>query len=193
MAIHPVVAANHAIGAMVMSLFGAIWIAVWCLISFGANYPILGFVTAATIIMSGIASKQFRTHRKAYGEFKKTPTGRRQNILMGAVNATQWVLIFAAVATLRKLEYSPYIVPGVILIVAIHFIPLAAILKYKPYLLTATALGALAVGYPLAAESGPASPIGLLGSGIILWATGVGLIITNAIHSSVSPQPQVDA
>jgi hypothetical protein len=193
MAIHPVVAANHAIGAMVMSLFGALWLVVWCLISFGANYPILGFVTVATIIMSGIASKQFRIHRKAYGEYTKTPTGRRQNILMGVVNALQWVLIFAAVAILRKLEYSLYIVPSVILIVAVHFIPLAAILKYKPYLLTATALGALAVGYPLAAESGPASPIGLFGSGMILWATGIGLITSIAKHSSESPQPRVDA
>lgn len=187
MATQPVVSANHAIGAIVLSLFGAVWLVVWCLSSYGANYPILGFVTVVAAIMSGIASKQFRAHRKAYGEYAKSPAGRRQNVLMGVINFMQWILIVATVAILRKLEYSSYIVPCVILIVGVHFIPLAAVLKFRPYLLTAAVLCVLAVGYPLISESGPASPIGLFGPGVILWATGVGLISSNAKQSSVSP------
>jgi hypothetical protein len=180
MALHPAVAANHAIGAVVLSIFGGIWLVAWCLTSYGANYSILGLVAVATIAMSAIASKQFRVHRKAYGEYSKTPTGKRQNLLMGVVNATQWILIFATVATLSKLQYSHHIMPAAIFIVGIHFIPLAIILEYKPYWLTAAALCILAVAHPLLSVSRPTNSIVLLGAGIILWATGLSLIGSNA-------------
>jgi hypothetical protein len=193
MALHPSVAANQAIGATVLSLFGAVWLVAWCVSSYGVNYPILGLVAVAALAMSVVASKQFRTHRKAYGEHSKSTTGRRQNVLMGVVNSTQWILIFVAVITLRKLQYSPYIVPAVIFIVGAHFIPLAMILKYKPYWLTAAALCALAIVYPLLGESGPENTIGLLGAGVILWTTGLGLIRSNAKQGSPSQLRQIDA
>jgi hypothetical protein len=193
LALQPSVAANHAIGSIVLSLFGGIWLAAWCFSYFGANYTLLGLIAVAAIAMSAIASKQFRSHRKEYGEYSKTPSGRRQNIFMGIVNAAQWIAIFAVIAVLKKLQYSSYIVPAVMFVVGIHFILLVFILKYRSYWVTAAALCLLAVVYPLAAESGPENSIGLFGAGIILWATRLSLIGSNAKSSRSSSPQQVDA
>lgn len=126
--------------------------------------------------MCSLAFMQFRRNITAYRIEARLPAGKRANRVLGIVNGVQWLCIFAAALLLQALGYSQWFVCAVIILVGLHFVPLAAALRYRPYYVTAAALVALGGIYPLLAAEGPRSPVGLLGAGVILWVTSVGLL-----------------
>jgi len=58
-------------------------------------------------------------------------------------SGSSWVSIFLAVVVLNLIHYPDYILPGIALIVAVHFFPLAALFKAPVYY--GTALGGCAI------------------------------------------------
>jgi hypothetical protein len=58
-----------------------------------------------------------------------------------------------------------------ILVVGLHFLPLARLFAYPPHFVTGASLVALALAYPLLAPSGPRSGLAPLGAGMILWCS----------------------
>jgi hypothetical protein len=172
--------ANHAIGAIFLSLFGAVWLAAWCLQPIPQHLGWLALIVAICLVMCALAVRQFRRNMIAYRAEAKLPTGKRSNRVLGIVNGVQWLCIFAAAALLQMFGQSQWFVVCVILIVGVHFIPLAAALQYPPYYFTAAALVALAALYPRLTASGPQSPLGLLGAGVILWVTALGLLASRS-------------
>lgn len=96
--------------------------------------------------------------------------------LYGIVNAVQWTLIVGAAAILPAFGNRDWIDPVSILIVGLHFLPLARGFGERLYYFTGAAMVLLAGIFPFVAESGPSSPVGLFGSGVILWlSAGVAL------------------
>jgi hypothetical protein len=168
--------ANHAIGALFLFLFGAVWLAGWCLHPTAQHLSSLWLIVPICIAMCALAVRQFRRNITAYRAEAKLPAGKRSNRVLGIVNGVQWLCIFAAAVFLQAFGYSQWFVACVILIVGLHFIPLAAALRYPPYYYTAVALVALAVLFPLLSAAGPKSSVGLLGAGVILWVTALGLL-----------------
>jgi hypothetical protein len=64
-------------------------------------------------------------------------------------------------------------VPWAILVVGVHFLALVPVFHRSSHVATGAALIVLAVAYPLLATGGPDNPVGLLGTGLILWASAL--------------------
>jgi hypothetical protein len=100
--------------------------------------------------------------------------------------------IFLAVVVLNLIHYPDYILPGIALIVAVHFFPLAALFEAPLYY--GTALGGCAialVGFFMADASLRQKVVGL-SFGLLLWATAawiawVGLSTAPRIGPNLRP------
>ncbi len=164
--------ANNAIGAFFLSVFGFVWLAAWCLNTPGTGKAELGFIAFVLLVLAAFAVRLYRGNAAAYAVYRQSPEGKRSSMVLGLVNAAQWILIFLFAAVLPK-AHTHWFVPGVIFIVGLHFVPLAFALRYRPYLVAAGALVALAALGPWLAAVSPASPLAALGTGIILWLTAL--------------------
>jgi hypothetical protein len=71
--------------------------------------------------------------------------------------------------TLAEVGLQTWILPMVILVIGLHFFPLARLFGYRLHYGTGAALVLLAATYPFVAADGPASASGPLAAGIILW------------------------
>ncbi len=92
------------------------------------------------------------------------------------------MLIFIVGNVLNNLGQIDWFVPAIMLIVGLHFLPLARLLRYRFHYVTGGALIAVALVYPWLAPGGPTDPLGGLlaaailwvGAGRSLWAAGRG-------------------
>ena len=164
--------ANNAIGAFFLSVFGAVWLALWCLNTPGMGSGALFIIVVVSVALLALAVRLYRGNGAAYVTYQKSADGKRSSIVLGVVNALQWVFIFLLAAVLPKAN-AHWFIPGVIFIVGVHFVPLALALRYRPYLYAAAALLLLAASGPWLSSVSPASPLGALGAGVILWLTAL--------------------
>lgn len=145
-------------------------------------------MVVAVVVMSlallALAHKVYRANAAAMRAVADTPQAKRRSRLFNIVNAGQWVVIFVLASVLGNTGRSDWIVAAVIFIIGLHFLPLARVFAYPPHYVTGSALMFLAIAYPLLAPSGPQSPVGCLGAGLILWASALW-----AIGAKPSPQP----
>ena len=162
---------------MFFSVFGGCWLAVWCLGAYGAKPGGLGVIGAGSAAILLVAVKQFRDNRVAYVNEAESPASKRAGRIFNVVNATQWILIFIVGTVLKKAGHWEWIIPAVILIVGVHFFPLAVAFRVRRHYLTGGSLILVAVLYPLLAKSGPKAPVGCLGTGLILWLSAIGALI----------------
>jgi hypothetical protein len=161
--------ASRAIGAMFFAAFGGAWMVLWSLEAHGVNWPIIAVVSIISLALFLIAWRQFQQNKTAHAAEADSPESRKAARIFNIVNAVQWILVFVVATLLSNLGYKEWIIPAIILIVGLHFIPLAVGFKVPRHYLTGAALILLAVTYPFTASAGPASPVGCLGAGIILW------------------------
>ncbi|HEX7090112.1 MAG TPA: hypothetical protein VF192_08240 [Longimicrobiales bacterium] len=208
MPLEPAVRAGRAIGAMSLACFGAVWLAAACLMSVGAQPVILAGIACGAVCICLVARHQLREYRRrptarveppaTAGEPPTTaaeppaiaaeppaiaaaepPPGAHLGRAFHIVNAAQWILIAAAAAGLGRAGHPEWIEAAVVAIVGLHFLPLAAVFRHPRLYLTGAAMITLAVVYPLTAADGPASPIGCLGAGLILWASAVADLVVD--------------
>lgn len=161
--------ASRAIGAMFFAAFGGAWMALWSLEAYDVNWAIIAVVSVISLGLFLIAWRQFQQNRAAHAAEADSPESRKAARIFNIVNAVQWILVFVVATLLSHLGYREWVIPAIILIVGFHFIPLAMGFKVPRHHLTGAALILLAVSYPFIAATGPASPVGCLGAGIILW------------------------
>ena len=169
--------ASRAIGAMFLAVFGGGWLVFWCMGVYGVRLGKLGVIGACSAAILLIAVKQFRDNRDAYAQEAESPASKRAGRIFNVVNAIQWVLIFLVATILWIAGRWEWIIPSVILIVGVHFFPLAVAFRVRRHYLTGGALILLAVLYPFLSQSGPLAPVGCLGTGIILWSSAIGGLI----------------
>ena len=96
------------------------------------------------------------------------------------MNAIQWILVFVAAAVLSRVGHNEWIIPSIILIMGIHFFPLAVVFKVPRHYATGAAMTLLAIFYPLMSSAGPTSPVGCVGAGIILWVSATAALVRPA-------------
>ncbi|MGK5009533.1 hypothetical protein [Janthinobacterium sp. MDB2-8] len=170
--------ARSAIGAMFFSLFGGAWVAAWCVQTYGADPLRLLPVAGITVLLFMLAWRQFRRHRAAHAAAEQTPEAKRAGRLFNIVNAGQWIAIFIVGNVLKNLGLQAWFIPAVILIVGLHFFPLAWLFKARRHLVIGMALCVWAIGYPLTVRHGPIHPVGCLGAGLILWVAALSAVRT---------------
>jgi len=163
-----------ALGGVFLSLFGALWLA-------GASYRYLGMSPAALAAIAagaaGIAAwglALFRRRRPVYGA--DAAAGKRVARSFMIVNAVQWSLIGLLILAMNASGHVAWIVPGVIFLVGVHFVPLARLFRYHAYDATAAALVLVAVLDVLAGAGDRFIAPSLLATGAILWLSAIVLL-----------------
>jgi hypothetical protein len=172
--------ASRAIGAMFFIVNGGAWLAVGVLKGYGLSLVALLTIMAFTLMLFFIAFQKFRANRGAHAAEANSPENKRAERIFNAVNAIQWSLVFVASIVLILLRHPEWIIPSIILIVGIHFFPLAVAFKVPRHYATGAAMTLLAIFYPLMASAGPTSLVGCLGAGIILWASAIAALVRPA-------------
>ena len=163
--------AKRAIGAMFFSAFGGAWLAFWACSEFPAQPAALLAIGACTLTLFALAWRVHRSNAPAQGETSESPEERRKGKLFHYINTAQWVAILVIANVLSNIGLRDFVLPAAILVIGLHFLPLARLFAYPPHFLTGAALMALAIAYPLFAASGPKSSVGALGAGLILWCS----------------------
>ena len=101
------------------------------------------------------------------------PAKKKAEKVFHLVNAAQWGLILVVGNVLNNLGHGDWVLAAVIIIVGLHFLPLARVFHYPIHIYTGLALVAWGAGYPFVQSQGAASPVGCLGAGLLLWASAI--------------------
>lgn len=171
---------SRAIGAMFFSVFGAAWLVLWSNRTFGLHFPVLGLVATGSLVLFGCSLMRYRENREALAVEAELPHSRRAGRIFNMVNAAQWILIFVMINVLTNIGRAAWIMPAVMGIIGLHFLPLAHVFSYRPHYVAGCALMLLAGLYPLLAAGGPADPIGCLGAGLILWSSAAWALMADS-------------
>jgi hypothetical protein len=134
-------------------------------------------IVAVTLLLFFAALRKFRENQAAHAAESNSPESKRAERIFNVVNSIQWSLVFVASVVLIILRHPEWIISVIILIVGIHFFPLAVAFKVPRHYATGAAMTLLAVIYPFIASGGPKSPVGCLGAGIILWVSAVAALV----------------
>ena len=161
--------AGRAIGAMFFSIFGGAWLGLWAYSEFTGSIAAVIPVIAGTAFLLWRARLTYKANAPAMHREKNSPQSKKRQRIFNLINAAQWLAVFAVAGLLSMTGHAALILPAVIFIIGVHFIPLARLFMYKPHYVTGLSLVILAIGYPLLAAEGPTSGIGALGAGLILW------------------------
>lgn len=165
--------AGRVIGAMFFSVFGGAWLAFWASHSFSSKELPLGVIVFTTLILLVICLFLYRRNRHALMLVKNDPRQVRARRLFRMVNLGQWIAIFIISNILVKTGLSDWIIPAVMLVIGLHFFPLAKFFSYRPHYMTGIAMVLLSLGYPFLATKGPNDAIGCLVAGLILWSSAL--------------------
>ena len=165
--------AGRAIGAMFFAVFGGMWLGLWAHSEYPESVGTLLAIAAIAAALLAAAQRVYKANSLALKALAQTPEGRRKSRMFNLVNAGQWGVIVIVALVLSQIGYTRWILPVVILIIGLHFLPLARLFSYRPPYLTGAALILLACVYPFAAPEGPESAVGALGAGLILWLSAV--------------------
>ena len=91
--------------------------------------------------------------------------------MFGIVNAVQGVAIFLAVQVCNNLHFPEYFLPVVALIVGLHFVALAPVLRTSFHLALGTVMCLLAVVTMVVVPKPLWAVVFGLGNGLILWGS----------------------
>ena len=162
----------RAIGAMIFATFGTAWMALW---NFRAARDrvwvyLLVAVLGALLFLS--ARRCYRRCELANAREADTPERRRRERWFHIINAAQWLLILIVANVLLNIGEGARVLPAVVLIIGLHFLPLGRLFDYRGHYLTGCALMAAAL---------LSDPIVCLAAGLILWASALaGLLVATA-------------
>jgi len=170
---------QRAIGAMFFAIFGGVWIGIWSFFAIPGSIISLAAVALGTIGVFAFAFRRYRRYRSALEARGDSPSRRRADRLFNIVNAGQWVVIVVGANVLANIRMAEWIIPFAMLVIGLHFLPLARIFANPPHYLTGGALILLSIAYPLLLPDGPGDPAGCLGAGLILWASALSAATAN--------------
>lgn len=164
---------GRAIGAMFFAFFGGAWIALWNHEAGPrrpAGYVVIVLLAAALFLF---ARNRYRRYDAAAAGQVETAASRRRDRWFHIINVGQWVLILIVANVLVNLGMPAWVLPSVVLIVGLHFLPLARLFEYRAHYVTASAFILLALVVPRVAAGGPGDPVICLGAGLVLWASAL--------------------
>ena len=160
---------GSATGQMFFATFGTLWMTGWCLQSHGPDLPTLALIAFAGTTIFLWAWSELRRGNADLDKPVDPSLYKAQQRTFRLVNLTQWIVIVAAASTLNATGHARWIVPSTILIVGLHFMPLARLFRSPRHYVIGAGLTVVALAYPWMAGSGPDYPIGEFATGGILW------------------------
>jgi hypothetical protein len=170
------VRADRAIGAMIFTLFGSLWLEAWVWFSRPEQWWRYLLVAAGGVGLLAAALRIYRRNRPVDSAPPVSAAERRSSRLFNLINIGQWVVILIGVNVLNNTGLGAWDIPFIIAVIGAHFLPLARVFKRPTHYVTGVALVLFAVAYPFIA-AGPQSTVGPLGAGLILWASALWAIL----------------
>jgi hypothetical protein len=164
--------ASRAVGAMFFSLFGGAWIVLWSYLAYGFNPGLMALITLAALGQFAWALTTYHKNKGAFAE-DSDPAKKKAEKVFHIVNAAQWVLILIVANVLKNTGHGNWVLAAIIIIVGLHFLPLAPVFRYPVHYVTGVALVTWGAGYPFLLTQGAGSPLGCLGAGLLLWASAI--------------------
>jgi len=171
-------------GVLFLVVFGALWAAIGIngLQGFDEPWVAIGILLIGLVLLIASLSLRWKTRRLPNrAAEKKEPDRQRKNKWFRIVFATELVAIVSANVICRAVNRSDLFFPVMMLIVGIHFFPLAVLFGINKYYLTGALLSLLAIGTLLVVpEQLQFSGFQItawwvvlgLGGAFILWGTG---------------------
>jgi hypothetical protein len=158
---------------MFFSFFGAAW-----LIAGNARYgsrsiAFIVIVAIGAVILFAVSSNRYAKNRGALQAVSGSPGEKRRSRLFNIVNLAQWIAILVVANVLANLHLAQWIVPSAILIVGLHFLPLAGIFSVRSHYITGGVFILIAIAYPFLTRQGPQSPLGCYAVGTVLWLSAL--------------------
>jgi hypothetical protein len=162
-----------AIGTLFLAGFGCVWMAL-ALQSFGELHALqLTLIAIVAGFLTGSSLYTFRHTHQLAKHSSNDAWRRRSNRAMGMINAAQWTAISLSVVLLTHYHQQALVLPAIILIVGIHFLPLALLFRSSPNGMTGVSLIAWAVLYPLLLPASLADSVGAMVTGLVLLSCAV--------------------
>lgn len=176
-----------ATGVLFMAFFGTLWasIGIGGLHGWGETWLLIAVLSiGAGLLLAGVSLT--RSSRRLSDVVIETndQRGKHTNIWFGIIFATEGVLIGAASVLCSVMNRFDLFFPIMACIVGVHFFPLAALFRMKPYYLVGTLLCFLAgitwlvvpVDTTIAGHQISAQWVVIgFGAACILWSVGLGL------------------
>ncbi|MFZ6710074.1 hypothetical protein [Undibacterium sp. TC9W] len=159
--------AARAKGAMFFAVFGAAWMVLWnqrARQGTGLVYLLIGIVG---LTLAGLAVQRHQQY-KAYAD-DNSPAAQMAGRLFHVINAAQWVIILVGGNVLANMGLAEWVTPFAMLIIGLHFLPLASVFKVPGHFRFGLVMSVFAVAYPFVFSEGAADPYGCLGAGLLLW------------------------
>lgn len=182
--------ASRAFGAMLFSFYGALLLEVWDRRA-GAGNAIFALIAALGCALLAAAYLRYRRFAPALAREPETPQKKRANRVFNIVNITQWAVILVLGNVLANMGLGDWVVPMGIIVIGLHFVPLAHVFRNPPHYLLAAAMLSFAITYPWVAPGGAADPVGFLGTGLLLWLSALWAIRPAArTHSEAGHSPR---
>jgi len=161
---------------MFFSFFGGAGIGVWCLAEFGAGSMMFILDIIVMLLLLALSLRQFRKNKQAYDALAASENQKRVGKLFNLINALQWAVIFGVSVILSRIGEGKWIIPAIIFIVGLHFLPLAKLFGVKRHLIVGVGLIVWSIAYSTLMPYGPQSACGPLGAGLILWLSAIAAI-----------------
>ncbi len=158
---------------MFLAFFGGAWLAVWNYLAEPHRVAVYGIAAVLAAALFLFARSRYRRYDAAAAGQLQTPQLRRRNRWFHIINAGQWVLILVVANVLVNLGLGVWVIPSVVLIVGLHFLPLARLFDYRIHYLTGAAFILLALIVPRVAAGGPGDPVICLCAGLVLWGSAL--------------------
>ena len=167
-----------ATGALFMAGFGSVWFFLALAVLTQRFYWWYLLPAIAPALLVWVSIRHLRTPKPSVSA-EQLLVAKKIRLQFGIVNAIQWTAVGILIAILNSRGRQDLIVPAIVIVVALHFIPLAVIFRAPThYLICILLLGWVVACYGLRFASTDLRSAGIaIGTGTILWITGaIGLL-----------------
>jgi hypothetical protein len=165
-------ARSRTVGALVMSVFGALWAASGLLLSSQAGW---GWIVVVSLLVAFVAPAVQLLRANPRGQAPlaadQVERQRRAGRIFLWTGVAEGLGIFLAVNVVVNLGHPQWQWAAMMAVVGLHFLPLADAFGYRPHVVTGVAMTAWALAYPWMFAAGALAPVGLFGAAAILFAS----------------------
>jgi hypothetical protein len=163
---------------MFFACFGAAWLIFGSIRSGHGNPLLITVIAICAATIFALAFRRYKANSTARNGEADSTIAKRRSRWFNIINAGQWVLIIITGNVLSILHLAGWVIPAIIFIVGLHFLPLARLFSYVPHYVTGAVFILIAILYPLLAPTGPRSSIGCISAGVVLWLSALYALTT---------------
>lgn len=160
-----------AAGAVIMSIFGAIW---WVVGARATGRTSTTFYAIPAVITLALLAAAFRT--RAIDDPADAAGESRRGRLVAIWSAIEGALILIAVNVLNNIGKSEYVSTAIAAIVGLHFVPLARSLPARRYYATAALFVAISIASFWVEEPSQRLWLVSAASACLLWLTSATVV-----------------